>query len=378
MQKRDFSQGGKASKMSAIPRVILIVLVCAFSIAQLPAQSAAQSNLGSSLEAEIQNIEKSINRQGITPAEKHDALVNLARLRQLSGDIEGAAKNWLEAAAAIPGQVDDEALLSCAFCLAAMGEWDRAATALEPIVSKLPRARFLDLSIKAIRTGDTSQLAAIVDHPNYYEVKTEILFVLWKVSRGSSGERWRQRLITEYPQTPEGQLASGLSASSISMKPSPFWLFAGGLDSLPLAESKPAGRPAPNAPPSAAQLPKQTTTQPTTSTQPQRTAPTVTIAQAIPEDQSAPAPKSAASASQAQTSQQSSSSSGKLQTGVFSRQENAQAQTEKLKGAGFSPTIERRIVNNSEMWAVTVPAGNNQTQTVNALRAAGFDSFPVK
>ena len=356
--------------MSALARAVLIIFVCVFSLAQLP----AQSNLGSSLEAEIQNIEKSINRQGITPAEKHDALVNLARLRQLSGDIEGAAKNWLEAAAAIPGQVDDEALLSCAFCLAAMGEWDRAATALEPIASKLPRARFLDLSIKAIKTGDTSQLAAIVDHPNYYEVKTEILFVLWKVSRGSSAERWRQRLITEYPQTPEGQLASGLSASSISIRPSPFWLFAGGLDSLPLVESKPAGSPAQ----SAAKLPAQSAPQSTTSTQPQRTAPTVTIAQAIPEDQTAPAPKSAASASQAQASQQSSSSSGKLQTGVFSRQENAQAQTDKLKGAGFSPTIERRIVNNSEMWAVTVPAGNNQAQTVNALRAAGFDSFPVK
>jgi len=354
--------------VSAHARVVLIFFVCAFSLAQLP----AQSNLGSSLEAEIQNIERLINRQGITPAEKHDALVNLARLRQLSGDIEGAAKNWLEAAAAIPGQVDDEALLSCAFCLTAMGEWDRATTALEPIVSKLPRARFLDLSIKAIRTGDTSQLAAIVDHPNYYEVKTEILFVLWKVSRGNSSERWRQRLVTEYPQTPEGQLASGLSASSISIRPSPFWLFAGGLDSLPLAESKPAGNPAQNVPQNAAQLPKQPTTQP------QRTASTVTIAQAIPEDQAAPAPKSAAVASQPPASQQSSSSSGKLQTGVFSRQENAQAQTDKLKGAGFSPTIEKRIVNNSEMWAVTVPAGNNQTQTVNALRAAGFDSFPVK
>jgi len=363
--------------MQALMRFFLCVLVCAFSLAQLPAQNAAQSSLGSSLEAEIQNIEKSINRQGITPAEKHDALVNLARLRQLSGDIEGAARNWLEAAAAIPGQVDDEALLSCAFCLAAMGEWDRAATALEPIVSKLPRARFLDLSIKAIKSGDTSHLAVIADHPNYYETKTEILFVLWKVSRGSSGEKWRQRLVTEFPQTPEGQLASGLSASSISVRPSPFWLFAGGLDSLPLVETKPAGNPAQNVPQSAAQLPARNAPQPAalTSAPPSKSTPIIAIAQAIPEDQSA-ARKPAQS--QPQVSQPSSSSSGKLQTGVFSRQENAQAQTEKLKGAGFSPTIERRIVNNSEMWVVTVPAGNNQTQTVNALRAAGFDSFPVK
>jgi cell division septation protein DedD len=396
-QKKDFSIKGKASKVPVFRQVILIAFVCAFSsgqvfaqnaaqlpaqnAAQLPAQNAAQlpaleSGLGSSLEAEIQNMEKSVSAAGITPAQKHDALVRLARLRQLSGDIEGAAKNWLEAAAAIPGQVDDEALLSCAYCLAAMGEWNRAATALEPIVSKLPRARFLDLSIKAIISGDTSNLAVIVEHPNYYEIKTEILFVLWKVSRGNSGEKWRQRLAAEFPQTPEGQLALGLSSSSISIRPSPFWLFASGLDSLPLAETKPVGSSAQNAAQlpaqNAAQLPKQPTTQT------QRTAPTVTIAQAIPEDQAAPAIKSSASASQAQASQQSSSSSTKLQTGVFSRQENAQAQTDKLKSAGFSPTIERRVVNNSEMWAVTVPAGNNQTQTVNALRAAGFDSFPIK
>ena len=374
--------------MQAFPRVVLTILVCAFFSAQLPAQNAAQLpaqnaaqsaaqlpaqlNLGSSLEAEIQNIEKSASRQGITAAERHEALVNLARLRQLSGDIEGAAKNWLEAATAIPGRVDDEALLSCAYCLAAMGEWDRAIKALEPIASKLPRARFLDLSIKAIKSGDTSHLIAIVDHPNYYEIKTEILFVLWKVSRGNSGERWRQRLITEYPQTPEGQLASGLPSSSISIRPSPFWLFAGGLDSLPLAETKPDGKPASGA----AQLPAPSAAQPAASVQPQRTTPTVAIAQAIPEDQSAFPPKAAAS-SQPQVSQQSSSS-GKLQTGVFSRQENAQAQAEKLKGAGFSAAIEKRVINNSEMWAVTVPAGNNQTQTVNSLRAAGFDSFPVK
>ena len=373
-------------------RPVLAVLVCAFlqgqvfaqSATQFPAQSATQPGIGSSLEAEIQNIEKTVAKQGISPADRRDAFIRLARLRQLSGDIEGAAKNWLEAAAAVPGKVDDEALLSCAFCLAAMGEWDRAATALEPIVSKLPRARFLDLSVRAIKSGDTSHLAAIVEHPNYYEIKTEILFVLWKVSRGNSGDRWRQRLVTEFPQTPEGQLASGLPSSSISIRPSPFWLFAGGLDSLPPSETKPAGKPAQNA----AQLPAQSAAQNSQSAQPAKSAPTVAIAQAIPADQitsvqTQPVKPAAASptqpqVSQPQTTQQSAPSSGRLQTGAFSRQANAEAQAEKLKGAGFSPTIEKRVVNGGEMWAVTVPAGANQTQTTNALRAAGFESFPVK
>jgi len=333
-------------------RVFLLTAIIVLSVLApetVFAQSGAQG-VGVSLEVEIQNIERTITRQGIPPAERHEALVRLARLRQLSGDIEGAAKNWLEAATAIPGRIDDDALLSCAFCLAAMGEWDRAATAVEPLVTKMPRARFLDLSIKAIKSGDTTFLAAIVDHPNYYELKPEIIFVLWKVS-GSSGERWRQRLVAEFPQTPEGRLASGQSPSSIIVRPSPFWLFASGLDSLPLTGSVTAGRP----------------------TQTAAASPTTGAAQAAP----APQPQPTVQPQPVQP-QPSTSTTARLQTGIFSRQANAQAQVTKLKNAGFSPSIERRIVNNSEMWAVTVPAGANQTQTVNALRAAGFESFLVR
>ena len=94
-----------------------LMVICAFepAFAQLPAPSQSVS-----LEAEIQNIERTIAGQGLSPALRHESLVRLARLRQLSGDIEGAARNWLEAAAAIPGRIDDDALLACAYCLAAM------------------------------------------------------------------------------------------------------------------------------------------------------------------------------------------------------------------------------------------------------------------
>jgi len=330
---------------------------------------------GLSLEAEIQSIERVASRQGIPPAERHEALLRLARLRQLSGDIEGAAKNYLEAATAIPGRVDDDALLSCAYCLAAMGEWDRAITALEPLLTKMPRARFLDLSIKAIRSSDTTFLAAIVDHPNYHEIKPEILFVLWKVTRGSNSggsnsggitsDRWRQRLVAEFPHTLEGQLAAGVS-SSVVVRPSPFWLFASGLDSLPLTGSITTGRPSQTA--SVAQAtPVTQPSQPTQTTQPSQSTQTQP-AQATQTTQ----------ATQSTQPTQTQSSTVRLQTGIFGRQANAQAQVTNLRQAGFSPSIERRIVNNNEMWAVTVPAGANQTQTMNALRAAGFDSFLVR
>jgi len=292
---------------------------------------------GASLAAEIQNTEMAAVRQGASPSERHIALVRLAQLRQLSGDIEGAAKNWLEAAAAIPGSVDDDALLACAYCLAAMGEWDRAATALEPLVAKNIRARFLDISIKAIRTGDLSALTVLSLNPEYSEIKNEILFFLWKVSqRADGGERWRLQLISEYPNSPEGRLAAGQAV----INPNPFWIFISGLDSLPLlaSESRNAGGTSPVVQPP----------------------PPPPVVQAPPVVQPPPA--------------QPPVQAVRLQTGVFSREANAQSQAASLRQAGFSPTIEPR----GNMWAVTVPGGQDINRSIADLRAAGFDSFPIR
>jgi len=320
--------------------VFLILMIVSFSVF---GQLTVFAQTGVSLEVEIKTIEASASKQGISAVERHDALVRLARLRQLSGDIEGAARNWFEAAAAVPGKVDDDALLSCAYCLAAMGEWDRATTALEPLLLKSQRARFLDTVIKAIKTGDLSALGSLADNPEYSGLKVEILFVLWKLTQGDSSERWRQRLINEeFKQTPEGILAVGKPSAVI--KPSPFWLFAGGLDSLPVLASK----------------------KPSESTAAQ----TTTAVQTIPTPQ--------ASVSQPSAPQTTVSQTVKLQTGLFGREANAQSQVAKLRQAGFSPSIEHRVVNGNEMWAVTVSAGTDQVRTIRELREAGFESFPVK
>jgi hypothetical protein len=47
---------------------------------------------------------------------------------------------------------------------------------------------------------------------------------------------------------------------------------------------------------------------------------------------------------------------------------------ENLKKAGFSPLLEIR----NEKWAVMVPAGADTNRTIAELRAAGFESFPVR
>ncbi|MCL2210648.1 MAG: SPOR domain-containing protein [Treponema sp.] len=337
--------------MSRFFAVMLAVILCSF----FPFTVFAQTGL--SLEAEIKNLETAAVGKDIPPAGRHDTLVRLARLRQLSGNIEGAARSWFEAAGAIPGRVDDDALLSCAYCLAAMGEWERAATALEPLLAKYARARFLNTSIKAIKTGDLSELAALADNAEYSQLKHEILFILWKLSDGAraaltteesspfqlggGAQMWRQRLIAEFPLTTEGRLAAAETSSSIAIRLSAFWLFAGGLDSLPLAAA-----PAPGNIPSAAQPASVTKTPP------------------VEQPKITPAPALAASI--------------RFQTGVFGRESNAQAQITNLQKAGFTAAIEQRNVNGNQMWAVTVPAGADQTKTAAALRSAGFDSFLIK
>jgi len=327
--------------------ILMITSACVFG------QRTVFAQTGVSLEAEIQNMEKAVNKQGIQPEQRHETLIRLARLKQLSGDIEGAARNWLEAASAIPGNVDDDALFACASCLAAMGEWDRARTALEPLVLKLQRARFLDTCIKTIQSDDASALAALADNPQYSPMRNEIYFMLWKISSGQAAESWRWKLLAEYPQSPEGRLAAGELSSTIIVKPSPFWLFASGLDSLPLsAETFTAAKSS-------------------SSVIPQNPAPPVSA----PVKESTPAPQ--VSASPASVSAQAAvpaSETAKLQTGLYSQQVNAEMQMEKLRKAGFTPFLEKR----NEKWAVVVPASPDQGRTIRELRDAGFESFPVK
>ncbi|MDR2952750.1 MAG: hypothetical protein LBU82_05870, partial [Treponema sp.] len=284
---------------------------------------AAFAQNGVPLSVEIQHVEKISAKQEASPAERHDAFVRLARLKQLSGDVEGAARNWLEAARAIPGKVDDDALLACAFCLAAMGEWERAEAALSPLLEKMPRAVFLARVIKACKTGDVSALAALADDPAFFPMKSEICFMLWKLTDGA--ETWKRRLLSECPESAEARVALGDFGSHIIVKASPFWLF---INSFSRAETG--------------------------------------------------APSSALAASLMEKAEADSAKPPRLQTGLFSQKANAQAQAEKLNKAGFSPSIEPRGMNGKEAWAVTVPAGPDINRGIRDLRAAGFESFPLR
>ena len=296
---------------------LLPAAVCLIGGGLLHAQSPAE---GIAVGTELQSIEKTLARPDISAAGRQDALISLARLRQLSGDIEGAAKSWLEAAAE-PGGKGDDALVGGASCLAAMGEWEKAAEALRPLLASgrrgpaLLQARYIDASLKVWASGDISPLIALADDAEYAGLRPLIYYTLWK----TGAEEWKARLLAEFPRTPESRIAESEGASAAVMaKPSPLWLLLPGREGFSLS------------PPSAFPLP-------------------------------GPAASPAAA----------------LQTGLFSNEVNARAQSDRLKNAGFSPALVRRTVNGSAYWAVTVPAGANVTQTIQQLKNAGFESFPL-
>ncbi|MDR1858758.1 MAG: SPOR domain-containing protein [Treponema sp.] len=312
-------------------------------------QSAASSG---QLGTEIQRLEQRLSQAGISPAERHDASVRLARLLQLSGNIAGAAAGWLDAAAASPQ--DDAALVAGAYCLAAVGEWERSLQTLSPLIASgrrgqpLLQARYLDACLRARISGNVSALGGLAQDQEFAGLHPLIYYTLWRIIAENPGifteggaESWRSRLVAEFPNSPEARAANPEKTGAlVSAAQNPVWmLFPGAGDPSPVAPAVSVAANSPGASPSV----------------PSAAAPSAT-----------PAPNA------------TPASTAVLQTGAFSREANARGQAEALRNAGFPATVSRKIVNNAEHWAVTVPAGQDASRTREALKRAGFDSFPVR
>ncbi|MDR1655574.1 MAG: SPOR domain-containing protein [Treponema sp.] len=291
------------------------------------------------LGAEIQSIEKNLKSGAFSPAEKHQALVKLARLQELSGNLESAAKTWGEAAAAEQGRRDEKSLLRKARCLAAMGDWDGASALVSADggdQSLRLEARYLEAQIEAFRSSDTSALLALLDYPGYAEIKPLIYFSLWKIT---GNQIWSSRLRSEYPESPEGRIAAGEGPDqgsggsgagagknpAVYIKPSPLWLLMPGRNSFSLEP-----------------------------------------------DPSTPA------AAKAKALSPEAKRETLLQTGLFGREENARSHAARLAEKGFTAELSRKTVNGNEYWAVQVKAGQDANRMILRLKDAGFESFPVE
>ncbi len=151
-------KGRSSTPTLAVARAVCILVLSCVCGGMLYAQ-----NSPGQLGAEIQRLESQLSAAGLSPAERHDAFARLARLRQLSGDIAAAAANWLEAVGADP--TDDNAVIAGAYCLAAIGEWEKAASTLRPLLASgkqgtpVLQARYLDAFLQARKSGNAAALA---------------------------------------------------------------------------------------------------------------------------------------------------------------------------------------------------------------------------
>ena len=163
-----------------------------------------------SFQAETARIRAEIALPEVDARKKHDLLVELAELLRLSGDNEGAALAWRDAAYAVPTERDDRALLEQAACLMALGEWDEADSAVRLVLitsrntpGLVIRAKYLSAQIEAFRRGHIEALRYLLDDPDYTSLKASIYYTLYVVTRDAG---YRTRLVAEFPESPETRL----------------------------------------------------------------------------------------------------------------------------------------------------------------------------
>jgi hypothetical protein len=287
-------------------------------------------------------------------SKRRDALAELALLRELSGDLEGASSAWADAAFAAGEGRDDTALLEAARCLIAIGEIDRAFADLRTVLITgrdkvaISRARYLGAQLSAFRGDEdaVATLSAFVDDDEYADRRATTLYLLWLLTSDGS---FRDRLVTDHPKSPEATLASAPERASVSISQTPLWLFFPARGELPQSNAAPlpkvaASPVAPAVPPSTASAAAPPATPPASLSAPDTAEPSRPIA---------------------------------LQIGLFRREENAKVLMKKLDTAGFKAETTRRVVGSDEYYAVTVSGGSKPDETALRLKDAGFESFPL-
>jgi hypothetical protein len=176
-----------------------------------------------------------------------------------------------------------------------------------------------------------------MDDPDYGDLKPAVYYTLWKIS---GADTYRNRLLAEYPSSPEARIIE--DGQTVTARPLALWVLFPGregiLQGVPVIS-------APSSPASAGNVPVPAANPP------------------------AGAPESSAPSGEREAAV--------LQTGLFSREENARAMAERLKAAGFEAHVSPRTVNGTAYWAASVPSGPDINRTILALKNAGFESFPV-
>jgi hypothetical protein len=177
------------------------------------------------------------------------------------------------------------------------------------------QARFLAAQLEALRSGgtNTSGLVSLLADGAFAAYTARIYFTLWKLT---GRESWLNALSGEFPHSPEA-VAAGSGGRTTAM-----WLLFPGREGLWPGEPTAAGP-----------------------------GPTGTVTETV--------------------------AGTVLQAGLFSREENARALLEKLRGAGFSAGSLRQDRSGGLYTLVYVLPGPDINASIRELKTAGFESFPL-
>ncbi len=310
------------SKAKLLPIAALAVFFFA-----LPIWSQAQAgDQILNLFQEVEKMQKQLQDKDLAGNTKRDLWCALAQLQLQSGDYNGAAASYTEAAFSVPANRDDEALLHAALCYVYVGEFERAISTVKNVLLTarnsqiIERAQWVGVVIDAFQgEHDALQnLELMLQDPARRAQKPALLYLLYNLT---GKETYVQSLRKEYGNSIEAALLEGISAR---LKLSPLWLI--GTLGSPQAQVQ-------NLAAGSQETPEK-----------KDTAPQEEIL---------------------------------LQLGLFNQQSNAEYMASRLQEKGFKADIRKRTINSSVYWAVTIIGGTNYNQKLMELKNAGFEAFPL-
>jgi len=294
---------------------VVFILVFLFSFSFLYAGENSVS-----LASEISRLER-LGASSPSSQERYSAFLALARLYQLSGNNEAALKACEGALKINSGE--GRPLLEKGRLLISLGEYEKAFEPLTAIFSGsyskalMLEGRFLIAQLEAFRSGNLRSLAALADESDFFEYRRLIYYTLWKIEESPA---WKSLLAKDFPSSPEAKIAAGKALPAQT----PLWILFSGRENLGLTTPAQAS-PVPAAP---AQVP-------------------LAIGATV------------------------------LQAGLFTREENARARSDRINKAGFQSIVQTRFQNGANYWVVYVPYDSDMNAMIKKLKDAGFDSFPV-
>ncbi|MFO7848522.1 MAG: tetratricopeptide repeat protein [Spirochaetia bacterium] len=276
------------------------------------------------------------------PEERYEVLLMLAHLEESLGNYKDAQSHYQSAAFVRRGERDYKALFHSALLLIEQGEYSLAEVQLTRVrdstdSEKLMRTAQLNLARLYALTGNTEEAEKTIAGIMEDETGPEIYYLIYTVSSHlEMDEQARaagQRLIKEFPKSPEAQLVQGIAEEA----PSTEKVFGLLLREETAESSKAASGEA----------------QKETRGQPQQ--------------------------DEEQVKPQEEQKARGVQTGSFRDIENADYMAAELEKKGFSAQVEEKTVNGTKYHQVIVPVPEDlRAQNIMLrLKEEGFEGYPV-